>query len=120
MKRLARLVFCGWVAASLAGCDSVQMVYRRTPPTWPKSGLIRYWVDKTAWFNRSNRENAYKQIHDFCNGPYQITMEDNTYKQEEGKYLINSHSLRRTSDDGGYWYMDFYCLPSSASTHPEK
>ena len=116
MKRLSLVGLC-WVAGwGLSSCISTGMVYSRNhPPLAVKGGLIRYSINESQSDNQKAREQAYREMHDYCAGPYRVTKEDDVYSLEEGIFLLKQNTFSSMLNNA-FWYMDFECVSVQTST----
>lgn len=102
-------------AVSLAGCVSADMV---SPPNsgsayapvneGARSGVIKYLNDGADFVRKQRREDAYKQMHQACNGHYRIDAEG---ANPEGGGVINSGPTAFFVQSN-YWYIQFSCITS--------
>jgi len=96
----------------VAGCMSAQMV------SSPKSGsayapvnerarggVVKYLNDGADFVRNQRRDDAYKQMHDACNGPYKIDAEGSS---AEGGGVINTGGTSFWTQSN-YWYIKFSC-----------
>ncbi len=71
----------------VSGCATSRIIQTTSPSTSPyaplnesshKKGTVRYSTDSFWSTTTTNREDAYKKMHDYCLGSYQIVSERNT------------------------------------------
>lgn len=100
-------------AVVLGGCVSADMV---TPPNsgsayapvneGGRSGVIKYLNDGASFVRSQRREDAYKQMHQACNGRYKIDAEGSN---AEGGVVVNTGSGAFFAQSN-YWYIQFSCI----------
>lgn len=109
MRRLFPLLLvfsltgCGASMVSTRG-DS-QSPYAPTNERDSRGGTVKYLNEGIASVRKSRREDAYRQMHDFCNGAYKITAEGP--KSEGGMAMPIGNAAYY--GDSQYWYMSFEC-----------
>jgi hypothetical protein len=111
--KLDRLFIALAGAVSLAGCVSADMV---SPPNsaspyaplneGARSGVIKYLNAGADIVREQRREDAYKQMHQACNGRYRIDAEG---PNPEGGTVINSGASAFIVPSN-YWYIQFSCV----------
>lgn len=96
----------------LSGCMSAQMVSAPNSGSAyapvndsSRSGIVKYLNDGADYVRKQRREDAYKQMHDACSGPYRIDAEGSN---AEGGAVINSGSGSFWAQSN-YWYIQFSC-----------
>ena len=98
---------------SLVGCMSAQMV--SSPKSGSayapvnegsRAGIVKYLNDGADYVRNQRREDAYKQMHDVCNGAYKIDAEGSS---AEGGAVINSGTGSFWAQSN-YWYIQFSCI----------
>lgn len=113
MKQI-KLLVTAFSILGLVGCTSVQMV---SPPSsgsayapvnegGSRAGLIKYLNEGADTVRKQRREDAYKQMHDACNGPYKIDAEGSSGK---GGTYINS-GLSSFWIQSNHRYIQFSCV----------
>jgi hypothetical protein len=117
MRRKANKGGCWWLVMTMAltGCTA-QMVSTRG-----SSGVIRYQLAENLHQNQSRRETAYKEMHNYCQGPYRLTAESDREPANviaEAKNLSWAHKVMMMSTDS-YWYMSFRCLSDQPNPTPK-
>ena len=118
-----RISICGVViiAVAMSGCGA-QMVSTRGnasskyAPINEKDangGVIKYLNDGAAFVVQQRRDDAYKQMYNYCNGKYKIVKEG---PQAEGGYAYtqsgqteNPFNAVTTFGTSQYWYIWFEC-----------
>jgi hypothetical protein len=107
--RLSLVVFalfltgCGASMVSTRG-DS-KSAYAPTNESAQRGGTIKYLNQGASSVKKDRREDAYKQMHDFCRGAYKITSEG---PRSEGGDVIPVGGVS-FYEDSQYWYMNFEC-----------
>lgn len=72
-----------------------------------RPGLVKYLNQGADFVIRGRRADAYKQMHDSCNGPYKI---DSEGPQSEGQVGVVASSGLFASTGSQYWYIHFSCV----------
>lgn len=101
------------VFSVLTGCMSAQMVSAPNSgsayaPVNESSrvGIVKYLNDGADFVRKQRREDAYKQMHEACRGPYRIDAEGSN---AEGGVVMNSGSASFWAQSN-YWYIQFSCI----------
>ena len=112
MKQLKMLV-TAFSILGLAGCTSAQMVSSPNSGSayapvneGSRSGIVKYLNDGADFVRKQRREDAYKQMHDVCNGSYKIDAEGSS---AEGGSVVNSGTASFWTQSN-YWYIQFSCV----------
>ena len=102
-------------AIALSGCVSADMVSSPNSGAayapvneGARYGIIKYLNDGADFVRNKRREDAYKQMHQACNGRYRIDAEGSN---PEGGAFINSGSSALFVQSN-YWYIQFSCIAS--------
>lgn len=72
-----------------------------------RPGLVKYLNQGADFVIKGRRADAYKQMHDSCNGPYKI---DSEGPQSEGQVGVAAASGMFASVGNQYWYIRFSCV----------
>lgn len=112
MKQI-KLLVSAFSILSLVGCTSAQMVSSPNSGSayapvneGSRGGLVKYLNDGADFVRKQRREDAYKQMHDACNGQYKIDAEG---ANAEGGSIINSGPSSFWMQSN-YWYIQFSCV----------
>lgn len=111
--KYVRSVFVVMIVACLAGCMSADMVSSPNSGSAyapanesSRSGVVKYLNAGADYVRKQRREDAYKQMHDACNGSYNIDAEGSN---AEGGSVINSGGASIWTQTN-YWYIQFSCV----------
>jgi hypothetical protein len=72
-----------------------------------RPGVIKYLNAGVPSVRESRREDAYRQMHQSCNGKYQIDAEG---PREEGGTVMAVSPTTSVFANSQYWYIQFSCL----------
>lgn len=72
-----------------------------------RPGVIKYLNAGAQSVRESRREDAYRQMHQACNGKYQIDAEG---PHEEGGVVISVSPTSNVFANSQYWYIQFSCV----------
>lgn len=102
-----------FIFLGLAGCMSADMVSSPNSGSAyapvnesSRSGIVKYLNAGADYVRKQRREDAYKQMHDACNGSYKIDAEGSN---AEGGSVINSGGASIWTQTN-YWYIQFSCV----------
>jgi len=108
MKRLCLAI----IALTLSGCGATMVATRggspsaNAPINEGKGGTIRYYTNSMS---KSDREDAYRQMKKFCNGPYTITSETINSRASGGVVIPNQFGAVYSGGSQQYVYLNFEC-----------
>lgn len=101
------LVGCGQSVFMVNTRGNSHSQYAPSNETSSRGGTIKYYNQGNDSIVKARREESYKQMHDFCGGPYKIVKE---MSHDEGSDSIVTPGLPIVSNEPiQYWYMDFEC-----------
>src|SRR5882672_8614839 len=94
----------------LSACNATMVTTRDpankyAPVNEASGGTIKYLAQGADSVIKSRRNNAYKQMHDHCGGPYRIVSEK--VKSGDDVAVPIGETVVYGSDD--YIYIDFVC-----------
>jgi len=113
MKTVKALLAAAITVAGLTGCTSAEMVSSPNSGSayapvneGSRGGVVKYLNDGADFVRKQRRDDAYKQMHDACNGAYRIDTEGSN---AEGGAVITSGSGAFWAQSH-YWYIQFSCV----------
>ncbi len=99
------LTFMGCSATMVSTRGDSKSPYAPANETEHPGGMIKYSNHGADSIIRKRRENAYKQMYDFCGGRYAITSEGP--RSEGGSAFPVGDSV--AYHEHQYWYISFDC-----------
>lgn len=75
------------------------------PANYQDIGRVKYLSGGADWIVEKRREDAFKQMHDSCDGAYEITREGNKTAFQESDNAF----------DNDYWMIEFRCTNKTAN-----
>jgi len=72
-----------------------------------RGGVIKYLNQGARFVVEKRREDAYKQMHEACGGPYHIDAEG---PRAEGGVVVAISPTAAGSFGSQYWYIQFSCV----------
>jgi hypothetical protein len=78
-----------------------------------RTGVVSYDNDDFGFIKKRRREDAYKQMYESCNGPYQIVAEG---PKSDGAAVKTGYDGTTRVSEGQRWYIQYRCGAASDST----
>jgi hypothetical protein len=102
---ISMMLLTGCTASMVSTRGGSNSSYAPTNENQRPGGLIKYLNQGASSVIKSRRENAYKQMFEYCSGNYRIIREG---QEQEGGAAIPVGGMV-AYEPTRYWYLDFEC-----------
>jgi len=99
------LVLTGCMSAQMVSAPNSESAYAPVNES-SRPGIVKYLNDGAGYVRKQRRDDAYKQMHEACSGPYRIDAEGSNV---EGGIVMSSGSGTFWAQSN-YWYIQFSCI----------